>query len=124
MFTRDVFLSHDAAVLAGLGVLCEVPRFQLDTPHLCRTPLIEQLAHHRDLCLTTHDDHKRQTFMPPLGFELAILASERPQTIVLDRAATGTGFQDIALYIVSVPLKVIGFSFAPASQFHPPCCYY
>jgi hypothetical protein len=62
--------------------------------------------------------------MPPVGFEIAILASERPRTHVLDRAATGTGFQDIALYIVSVPLKVIGFSFAPASQFYPPCCYY
>jgi hypothetical protein len=91
---------------------------------LCRTPLIEELAHRRDVCLTTHDDYKGQTFMPPVGFELAILASERPQTHVLDRAATGTGFQYIALYIVSVPLKVIGFSFAPASQFHSPCCYY
>ena len=27
------FLSHGSAVLAGLGVLCEVPPFQLDKPH-------------------------------------------------------------------------------------------
>ena len=30
--------------------------------------------------------------MPPVGFEPTILAGERPQTYVLDRAATGTGF--------------------------------
>ena len=29
--------------------------------------------------------------MPPAGFELAILASERPQTHAQDRAATGIG---------------------------------
>jgi len=29
--------------------------------------------------------------MPPAGFELAIAASERPQTHALDRASTGTG---------------------------------
>ena len=29
--------------------------------------------------------------MLPAGFEPAILASERPQTDVLDRSATGTG---------------------------------
>jgi hypothetical protein len=30
--------------------------------------------------------------MPPGGFELAISASERPQTYALDRAAIRTGF--------------------------------
>ena len=29
--------------------------------------------------------------MPPVGFEPAISAGERPQTYALDRAATGTG---------------------------------
>jgi hypothetical protein len=29
--------------------------------------------------------------MPPVGFELATPAGERPQTYALDRAATGTG---------------------------------
>ena len=28
--------------------------------------------------------------MPPVGFEPTILAGERPQTYILDRAATGT----------------------------------
>jgi len=29
--------------------------------------------------------------MPPVGFEPAIPASERPETLALDRAATGIG---------------------------------
>ena len=29
--------------------------------------------------------------MPPVGFELTILAGERPQTYALDRGASGTG---------------------------------
>ena len=29
--------------------------------------------------------------MPPVGFEPTVSAGERPQTYVLDRAATGTG---------------------------------
>jgi len=31
--------------------------------------------------------------MPPVGFEPTISAGERPQTYVLDRAATGTGIK-------------------------------
>jgi len=30
--------------------------------------------------------------MPPVGFEPAVTAGERPQTHALDGAATGTGF--------------------------------
>jgi len=30
--------------------------------------------------------------MPPVGFEPASSAGERPKTYALDRAATGTGF--------------------------------
>ena len=40
--------------------------------------------------LTTHNTHKRQTSMPPAGFEPRTSAGERPQTYALDRAATGT----------------------------------
>jgi len=35
--------------------------------------------------------HKRGTSTAPEGYELAVLASERPQTHTLDRAATGIG---------------------------------
>ena len=56
-----------------------------------RTPLDECSIHRRDLYLTTHNTHNRQTSMPPVGFEPTIAAGERPKTYAVDRAATGTG---------------------------------
>ena len=56
-----------------------------------RTPLDEWSARRRDLYLTTHNTHNRQTSMPPVGFEPTISVGERPQTYALDRAATWTG---------------------------------
>jgi len=56
-----------------------------------RTPLDEWSARRRDLYLTTHSTHNRQTSMPSVGFEPTISAGERPQTYALDRAATVTG---------------------------------
>jgi hypothetical protein len=49
-----------------------------------RTPLDEGSNHRRDPYLTTHNSHKRKIAMPLTGFELAIPASERPQTHALD----------------------------------------
>ena len=43
-----------------------------------RTPLDERSARRRDLYLTTHDTHNRQTSMPPVGFEPKMSAGERP----------------------------------------------
>jgi hypothetical protein len=43
-----------------------------------RIPLDEWSTRRRDLYLTTHNTHKRQTSMPPAGLEPAIPASERP----------------------------------------------
>jgi len=45
---------------------------------LIRTPLDDGSARRRELYLTTHNTHKRQTFMSPAGFEPAVSASERP----------------------------------------------
>ena len=56
-----------------------------------RTPLDEWSAHRRDLYLTTHDTHNRQTSTPPVGFILTFSAGKRLQTYALDRVATGTG---------------------------------
>ena len=56
-----------------------------------RTPLDERSACRRDLYLTTHNTHNRQTSKPRAGFEPTISAGKRPQTYALDRAATGTG---------------------------------
>jgi hypothetical protein len=55
---------------------------------LGRTPLDEWSARRRDLYQTTRNTHKRQTSIPPAGFEPAIPASYRPQTHALDRVAT------------------------------------
>ena len=60
-----------------------------------RTPLDEWSARRRDLYLTTHNTHNRQTSMRLLGFEPTISAGERPQTYATDRAAIGTGERNI-----------------------------
>jgi hypothetical protein len=57
------------------------------------TPLDKWSARHRDLYLTTHSTHKRQTSMLPARFEPTIPASEWPQTHALDRTANGIGMQ-------------------------------
>jgi len=44
-----------------------------------RTLLDESLARRRDLYLTKHNTHNRQTSMPPLGFEPTVSAGERSQ---------------------------------------------
>jgi hypothetical protein len=44
---------------------------------LCRTPLDEWSARHRDIYLRTHNTHKRQTSMPLAIFEPTIPASQR-----------------------------------------------
>jgi hypothetical protein len=56
---------------------------------LGRTPLDEGPARRRDLYLTTHNTNKRQTSMPPVGFEPTSLVSEWPKTHALDRTDTG-----------------------------------
>ena len=56
-----------------------------------RIPLDEWSARRRDLYLTTYNTHKKQTSMPPVGFEPTTSAGERSQTYALDRAVTGTG---------------------------------
>jgi hypothetical protein len=47
---------------------------------LGRTPLDEWSARRKDLYLTTHNTHERQTSMTPAGFEPTIPTRERPQT--------------------------------------------
>jgi hypothetical protein len=45
----------------------------------------------REIYLTTHNTHKRQTSIPQAGFEPAIPASERLQTKSLEGVGTGIG---------------------------------
>jgi hypothetical protein len=56
--------------------------------------------------MTIHNNQKRQTSMPPAGFEPAIPASERQETDALDAAATGIGFFHI--YCAKVFVSTIG----------------
>jgi hypothetical protein len=65
---------------------------------LGRTPLDEGPVRRKDLYLTTHNTHKRQTSMPPVGFETTIPVSERPKTYALDRTATEIG--KILIYVL------------------------
>ena len=51
-----------------------------DTHALGRTALDERSTGRRDLYLTTHNNRKRQTSLPPAVFEPAIPAREWPQT--------------------------------------------
>jgi hypothetical protein len=66
--------------LGGLGRLIvrgfTITLFRHTT--LGRTPLDEGSARRRDLYLTTHNNHNRQTIMTPAGIETAITASKRP----------------------------------------------
>ena len=89
-----VFFYGTCSPIAG----CDLPIIQVFRDHtqrrttVGRTPLDEWSARRRDLYLTTHNIHNRQTSMPPVGFEPKISAGERTQTYALDRAATGTGY--------------------------------
>jgi hypothetical protein len=58
-----------------------------DTPHAVG-PIWTSYQADADLYLTLHNNHKRQTPKPPMGFEPKIPASQRPHTYVLDRTAT------------------------------------
>jgi hypothetical protein len=66
-------------------------RSQSVTHTLGTSTLDERSARLRELCLKTHNNHKRQTTMMFVGFEPVIPANERPQTHALDCAANGIG---------------------------------
>jgi hypothetical protein len=70
-----IFLSYsDFYVLAVSVVPNNTQRHTLG-----RNPLDEISGRRKYLYLITHNNHKRQTSMPPTGFEPAITANERPQ---------------------------------------------
>ena len=58
-----------------------------------RSHLDEWSTRSRNFYLTINNAHKRQTSRPPAGFESAIPASDRPQTLALDRSDTGIGYR-------------------------------
>ena len=65
--------------LAGFSLLAyEVFLITQRRATVGRTPLDEWSIRRRDLYLTTHNTHNRQTSMPRVGFEPTISAGERP----------------------------------------------
>ena len=84
---RPDTLSHRATASRGPGLPLWVFSITLRHTTLDRTPLDEWWARRRDLYVTTHNTHKRQTSMPPAVFETTIPASERLQPQAVDRAA-------------------------------------
>jgi hypothetical protein len=72
-------------------------RFRDRHTTLGRTPLEEGSVNRRDLYLTKHNVHKRQTSITSAGFEPTLPAPERPQTYTLERAAAGIG--NIKIYL-------------------------
>jgi hypothetical protein len=67
-----------------------------------RTPLDGRSAHRRDLYLTTHSAHNRQTSMHPAGLETRIPTSDWPQTLALDRSATGMNLVDFVIHNIAL----------------------
>jgi hypothetical protein len=70
--------------------------------HIRRTRLDEGSTCRRDLYLTIHNIYKRQTSIPPAGFEPPIPAGERPKTHALDRVASGIGVTESWRYNYSI----------------------
>jgi hypothetical protein len=94
LFVMRLTCFHGVIVSRGSGTL----RYRGFTTTLRRTPLGELSDRRRDLYLTTNNTHKRQTSVPPAGFEPTFSASERLQTYSLDRAATGIGHENHTKY--------------------------
>jgi hypothetical protein len=88
--TARFFSAQQPLVGQGL-VIIETSQSHSDTPHSVGALRMSDQPRRRDLYLTKHNTHKRQTSMPPVGFEPAIPGSDRLQTYALGRAATGIG---------------------------------
>ena len=94
MILEKIFFCHGATAPSGPGP----PHYQSftivlrHTTHV-RTPLDEWSDRRRDLYLTIHNTHMRQTFMSAAEFEPAFPVSKRPQTNAIERATTGIGIR-------------------------------
>jgi len=62
-----------------------------------RSPLDGWSARRREFRLTTHNTHNKQISIPPVGFETAVPANERPSSHALDRADIGIGCTRLTL---------------------------
>ena len=92
LFLYSLFLTSVYLLIIGAEAMVALDHTQWHTHTIGRNPLDEGSASCRDLYLATHNTHERATSMPPAGFQPSIPASERPQTLALDRAPTGIGY--------------------------------
>ena len=98
---------HSAAALVGPGLL----KLRFLQSHSARhatvgvTPLDGESVRRRDLYMTKHTTLTRDTSMPSAGFEPATPASDLPQTLSLDRSATGFG-----VYVLAKSERITGDS--------------
>jgi len=86
----------------GQGLLFIQTSLSLRNTTLGMTPLDEGSARCRDLCLTTHNSHKRRASLHPVGIRTrnpSRRAAENPHA--LDRAATGIGHH-VTLYFTKI----------------------
>jgi hypothetical protein len=89
-YNKGTFFYHGATASSGpRPPHCRGCMIILRHTTLGRTALDEWSVRRRNLYLTTHNTHNRETSIPPVRFEPAIPASKRPQTHTLERAATG-----------------------------------
>jgi hypothetical protein len=110
-FMSFFFYGSTALYRPGPPRFVEVSRSHFRHTTVGRTPLDEGPARRRDIYLTTHNTHNRQTSMPTVGFEPTILVSERPKTHSVDRTATGIGLLCHLLYNISVCFVCLVFCF-------------
>ena len=93
-----IFLVQQPPVSQGLLIIEALLSHSRRTT-LGRTPLDEGSTRRRDLYVTTHNIHNRQTSISPAGFEPAIPVSELPQTHALDRTATVIDIYSIVAFL-------------------------
>jgi len=91
-YLGSLFSFRGSTALVALGHLYEVPRSYSNPPHS-----VESLrTSYRSVAETftwQQTTFTRHITLPPAGFELAMPASQRPQTYALHRATTGIGRQ-------------------------------
>jgi hypothetical protein len=113
-------LPHGTTAPGRLGSPC-CQSFTITLRHttLARTPLDEWSARRRELHLTTHSTHNRQTSMPPAGFEPTISSSERPKTHALDRTAFNFTYVFTSDYAFISPLTLLHYHTATTTSTLP-----
>jgi hypothetical protein len=84
-----LFFFGATVLLGSRPPLCWSLAFSLLGHITVKKTLDEWSAWRRDLYPTTHNTRRRQSSVPPAGFEPSIPASDRPQTHALERAVAG-----------------------------------